>query len=342
MTRIDASAPGKLVLLGEYAVLEGAPALVLAIDRRARVTLIPTGGDAWQIVSPTLGLEARLHLDAAGLHWHAAPPAQLAWLNQVFARFPSLQRMPACRVELDSDAFQYRHAGVREKLGLGSSAALVVALLGALHVLTGRTAPTLMEAVAVHRAIQQGRGSGIDIAAALAGGLSRFQLDANRTPRQTPLRLPRQLHWCCVYSGRPASTRAMLATVAAWRARAPGAYRRHLDELGTMAGCGADAVARDDSATFLATLHDYAVALARLGAASGADIASAAHRALGRIATECGCVYKSCGAGGGDVGVTFCVDDGDLQEFASRATRAGFPLIATQAEPRALEVTVVD
>ena len=36
---VTATAPGKLVLLGEYAVLEGAPALVMAIDRRAEVRL---------------------------------------------------------------------------------------------------------------------------------------------------------------------------------------------------------------------------------------------------------------------------------------------------------------
>ncbi|MDH3638826.1 MAG: hypothetical protein OES09_10250, partial [Gammaproteobacteria bacterium] len=37
--RITASAPGKIVLLGEYAVLAGVPALVMAIDRRAEVQL---------------------------------------------------------------------------------------------------------------------------------------------------------------------------------------------------------------------------------------------------------------------------------------------------------------
>ncbi len=39
--RLEARAPGKLVALGEYAVLEGAPALVLAIDHYAVATLEP-------------------------------------------------------------------------------------------------------------------------------------------------------------------------------------------------------------------------------------------------------------------------------------------------------------
>ena len=35
--RVRATAPGKLVVLGEYAVLTGAPALVLAVDRQCQV-----------------------------------------------------------------------------------------------------------------------------------------------------------------------------------------------------------------------------------------------------------------------------------------------------------------
>ena len=38
------SAPGKLFLLGEYAVLDGCPAVVAAVDRRVAVRSRPIGG----------------------------------------------------------------------------------------------------------------------------------------------------------------------------------------------------------------------------------------------------------------------------------------------------------
>lgn len=338
--RLTASAPGKLVLLGEYAVLEGAPALVLAVDRRARVTLTP-GNRHWEIVSPTLQLQARLRLQDSNAAWVDAAPPELEWVATLLARLPHAQDLPPCRIELDSDAFYLDHEGTREKLGLGSSAALTVALLGALHAVAGMAAPALEEAIETHRAIQQGHGSGIDIAASSTGGLSRFRLD-DGAAHVEPVKFPDGLRWACVYSGRPASTRAMLATVAAWREREPTAFAQHTHELATISSRGIDAMAANDAAEFLSCLHDYANALARFGEAAGADIASREQRAIGALAAEYGCVYKSCGAGGGDVGITFAVEDTRLQDFATRVARAGFPVIDLDADPQGLAVASTD
>ena len=390
--RVTASAPGKLVLLGEYAVLDGAPALALAVDRRARVTLESTkslntpparhpgiakrypgpsdfavpcvarkslgpacrrdddeeqdfhgdegfhGDDEfWEIVSPTLQLQARLRLQDGGAQWIDDAPPELEWIATLLARLSQIQDLPPCRIELDSDAFYLDHAGMREKLGLGSSAALTVALLGALHALADLAPPALDEAIEAHRAIQHGHGSGIDIAASAAGGLSRFQLTGDAV-RIDPVKLPNGLHWVCVYSGRPVSTSAMLATVATWREREPTAFTQHTHELATISSRGIDALTANDAAAFLSSFHDYATALARFGAAAGADIASREHRAVAAIAADCGCVYKSCGAGGGDVGVTFAVEDTRLRAFSELASRAGFPVIGLEADPKGLEV----
>ncbi|HJP97575.1 MAG TPA: hypothetical protein VJ862_03330 [Rhodanobacteraceae bacterium] len=339
--RVTASAPGKLVLLGEYAVLEGAPALVLAVNRRARVSLIPASGKHWEIASPTLGLEAQLRPGTKGAEWRETPAPELEWLASLFVQLPFAAALPPCRVELGSDAFFLDRSGERMKLGLGSSAALTVALLGALHAYARRPAPGLAACIAVHRAIQHGRGSGIDIAAALAGGLSRFELSGNG-PECVPMKLPGSLHWRCLFSGRPASTAAMLGSVAAWRERQPAAYALRINELGTISSRGVDAVAGHDAASFLSSLQDYAQALAAFGEAAGMDIASLGHRRLAGLAAASGVVYKSCGAGGGDVGVTFGMDDMRLREFAGRAAEAGYAVIEAGADLRGLETNVAD
>src|SRR5690625_1203106 len=50
-----ASAPGKVVLLGEYAVLDGAPALVQAVNRRCTVRLSLCAQDHARIEAVQLG-----------------------------------------------------------------------------------------------------------------------------------------------------------------------------------------------------------------------------------------------------------------------------------------------
>ena len=339
--RITASAPGKLVLIGEYAVLEGAPALVLAVDRRVSVVLTTLPDDTIDVVSPTLQLTAQLRIRHDGIAWSDALPAELAWVATLLASYARTNSLCACRVELDSGPLYLDGGEARRKLGLGSSAALCVALLGALHAAAGLPPPTLDACVRTYCAIQGGRSSGIDAAASLVGGLLRFRLERGM-PHCVAAQLLAGLYWCCIYSGRPASTSAMLATVAAWRKRAPGAFAHRTHELATIASRGDRAVANNDAAAFLASLDDYAQALARFGEAAGADIACGAHRAIGGIAARCGCVYKSCGAGGGDVGVALAVDATRLQDLAAHATAAGFTVIGLDTDQQGLTTNVAD
>ena len=55
MTGLVASAPGKLFLCGEYAVLEGALGLVASIPRRAWVELEPRALGPSTLWAPALG-----------------------------------------------------------------------------------------------------------------------------------------------------------------------------------------------------------------------------------------------------------------------------------------------
>jgi phosphomevalonate kinase len=52
VNHILSTAPGKLILLGEYAVLEGTPALVAAVNRFAKVDI--STGNEYLCKSPTL------------------------------------------------------------------------------------------------------------------------------------------------------------------------------------------------------------------------------------------------------------------------------------------------
>ncbi|HUH94518.1 MAG TPA: hypothetical protein VL742_15415 [Casimicrobiaceae bacterium] len=322
--QVAASAPGKLVWLGEYAVLEGAPALVMAVNRRAHVRLVEANGRP----------EAHAASRAGDDRWHIEP-------HVVDAVARALESDPrtvtaGLRAEVDSQALFARAGPERVKLGLGSSAALTVAMAGALCALAGRALPSVDALIRAHRRGQGDRGSGVDVAAALHGGVSVYRRDASG-PRCDPVRLPTALQWCCVWSGYPASTGALLAGMSSWRARSPARYEAAMATLGAVAEAGLEALARDDADGLLSAVREYARQLALLTESSGVGITSREHHQIGAVADACGVVYKSCGAGGGDIGVAMATDSLALAEFRRRALRRGWQLLDLETDARGVE-----
>ena len=336
-----ASAPGKLVLTGEYAVLEGAPAIVLALDRRARVTLRDTAGAGYVIDAPELGIRNALgHLDGQkGFRWSGVDALDAERLTLVASVLETMlpdAALPGFHATLDTHAF-FSPANGRHKLGLGSSAALTVALAGAIHARAGRDLPSAERLIATHRRMQHGRGSGLDIAASLRGGAISYRLRAGQ-PQITPAAWPTGLLFSCVWSGKAASTGVFLDQLAAWQERTPARYTALLGELALCAEAAAAAFAANGVNTLLEAIAAYAAGLARLGAASGLDIVSAEHRVLAAIAAECGVVYKTSGAGGGDIGVALTADAERLRAFQQRVAQAGLQTLDVQLESHGLQV----
>jgi phosphomevalonate kinase len=335
---VTASAPGKLVIAGDYAVLEGAPAVVMAINRRAHVIVDDGSEEGFLIDAPDLGVKARGRLCGQKVQWSdEAAAAALDLVTCVLAYFAAHDALPPrFAARLDTHAF-FSPYGRKDKLGLGSSAALAVALAGAIGAVDGHEAPDLAAMMAMHRDLQNGRGSGLDIASALLGGVLVYRLHQGRARTQQQS-WPRALALCCVWSGRPASTGSALAQLAQWRQQQAGAYRALMDELTNASSAVAAALAGDDAEAMLEALAAYAHGLDRLGGASGIDIVCDEHRAIAGIAAECGVVYKTCGAGGGDVGIACATDTERLTHFARKVDAAGFYVLDVGVDTQGLMV----
>ena len=217
-----ARAPGKLVALGEYAVLDGAPALVLALDRFAEARIGPSPDEACHLTTrPPLGARA------------VFVPGESSGVPLLDVVTATLTPPLAWRASVDSTDF---FAGPH-KLGLGSSAAVLCAWAGALTAFAashGRhvEAPTLRGLIELHRAFQGGRGSGIDVAAAFTGGALTFRLGPGGAPHVGSVRLANSVGFAGIFAGRSASTPELVAYYRAWRKAKPAEAAALLRQIG--------------------------------------------------------------------------------------------------------------
>lgn len=276
-----ARAPGKVVLSGAYAVLDGAPACVAAVDRYVVA-------DASR-PAPLITDEVRAARGSAPAPWF--------------------------------DAGALREAG--KKLGLGSSAAILVASLGALEL--ARRGPLSDQELAravfepaldAHRRAQGG-GSGIDVAASAHGGT----LLARRSGAELalePCALPEGTEVEVFACAEPASTPELVRRVRALRETDPAAYARLMGAQASAAEAAAEAIRAGARRALIAALDAQRRALAELGAAAGAPIVTIEVAELAERALLENAAFLPAGAGGGDLAV-FVGSGPSSEAFRARA-----------------------
>jgi phosphomevalonate kinase len=285
VTGVVAHAPGKLFLTGEWAVLDGAPALVAAVDRRVHVRVEPADG-AVTVESLAEGTTATA--DPRGAAALAGGDA-----GAVLAAWRAAGRATGGRVVVDSRAFLAGH----RKLGLGRSAATLAATVAALLDDAGRDG-RLATALAANALFQDGRGSGADVAAAVHGGVVEVRRagEGLLVERRS---LPAGLTLVVGWTGEPAPTTPLLDRFAT-AARPP--VLRDLAGAATRAARAAEA---GDAGALLDAVGASASLLESLGQATGLPLVTPALARLVACARRLGVAAKPSGAGGGDCGIAF-------------------------------------
>lgn len=305
----SASAPGKIVLWGEYAVLAGAPAAVMAVNSRVSVSAQPSPDELWHFSS--YGFQG----EPAAVSAEHLPQGTSSTFFQVILDHWQMPSLAHCstplRITTDSSDFYYRH----RKLGLGSSAAVCTATYRLLCQITGRR-QSLPEVLAIHKKWQGGKGSGLDVASVWHGGLIHFQQG-----QATPAIMPPGLHWQVIWSGTSAKTTDHISHFKQWL---NSANTQPLDELTTISQ------SLCDTGPTLSRLSDYCQALNTLDRAAFLNIFTQEHTRLGTLAAASGVLYKPCGAGGGDIGIAFSDDPLALTHFRQQADASGFLPLALE------------
>ena len=294
---------------GEYAVLEGAVAIVASVSVRVVARLSPPGSDS-----------------SASSQTHS-PQSPVLPQEAVLARRLAEERLGIVNASLSIDASELRRSG--QKLGLGSSAAAAAAAVGAVFVHHGRDISSpeaqrevLELALAGHKAVAP-EGSGADVAAASLGGFVRFRVEGGKLAEAERVSWPSQVVTRVVWTGKEARTSEFVRSVRAFEARDAQGYAQVRDVLRSESSRFADAIMRADAREILAAADAYGQAMGRLGEAAGVSIVTPELAKIAELARQHGGAAKPSGAGGGDVALAFFSREADAQGFDAACLAAG-------------------
>ena len=325
-TQVAASAPGKVILAGEYAVLDGAPAICMAVDRRARVTISTSGEDHHIVNAPGFSDDCGRFIDRDGeLEWIAAGEG-FALLDDVW-RTSNARSRTGLSLQLDSSEFLDAASG--SKIGIGSSAALAVALAAALYEILDTDFDATSVAFAAHRQFQNGLGSGVDVACSCAGGLVEYCMGVTAVKK---IAWPDGLAYAVLWSGVPVSTGRKLRRLEEHVAKPSRAA------LVAAAKRLADAWCSASTSAILDQYRDYTRVLRKFSIDHELGIFDAGHAELAAAADAAGLVYKPCGAGGCDIGVVLGDDAVAIEAFVDKSLPQNFNLLNMNIDPDGVRV----
>ena len=297
------SACGKVILLGEHAVVYGRPAIALpvplAVEARVR-----KGGDGVQLVIPRWGLEQRVAPDQR--QGVSATVNTILEALGVSGRSMLIEVMPH----------------LPRAMGLGASASLAVAVIRAVGDAfeLGLKDDFVNQVAFECEKAAHGTPSGIDNTVATYGSSVQYQ-NEGESPRFKALRMPEPLPLVVGMTGKESLTAQTVAQVRAAWTEHPKRYEALFDQIAELTLAGADAIATanfSELGQLMNLCHGYLNAL---------QLSTPDLEALIHVARDHGAVgAKLTGGGGGGCMVALCPDSQEQVAEAMRA--AGFEALA--------------
>ncbi|MCU0653415.1 MAG: mevalonate kinase [Candidatus Pacebacteria bacterium] len=320
LDKITVSAPGKLMLMGEHAVVYGRPCLVTALGQRITATAQRQKEPFFELDAPEVGISGykkEISRLAVGEIAKETRFAETAAAN-FFAQYPAESGV---KLKITSE--------IPSNVGLGSSSAVVVCVIKALCEIFG---PKLSERQIFDLAYKtildvQGKGSGFDAATAIWGGTLYF-VTGGKTIERVSDSLPLVVGW----SGSKGDTAALIRRVADKAKEYPAIIDDIFDQIEKLVESGRTALVEKDWETLGSLMNFNQGCLVSLGVSTDklTDMVNAAVNAGAWGA-------KLSGAGGGDCMIALA-PEGKKEAIAAAIEKVGGKIVLVNTDAPGLRI----
>lgn len=305
---VEATAPGKAILFGEHSVVYRGPAVVLAIDRRARVMAEGRDDDRVFFDALDLGFSGYFEGDTY-IHVQGEP-----WRGKRLLAFLVSARKTMEHIGVESGLNITLRSDIPIAAGLGSSAALCVCTVASVGDLLegGLSKEDVCELAYQGEKIVHGTPSGVDNNISTYGGILRYEKGAGIERFEIEGSLP----FVIGNSQRKRSTRRLVDRVRRLREREPGLVDGVIDSIAQVSEDGLVALKEFDLPRLGDLMNINHGLLASLGVSiAKLDIMVHASRVAGAYGA------KLTGAGGGGCMIALS-DASDLVKIQNAIRRS--------------------
>lgn len=235
---VEATAPGKMILFGEHSVVYRGPAVVLAIDRRARVYASKRDDRNIYVDADNLGFSGYFEDDI----YHAVRGK--VWRGRNLAALNVAAKKTMDQLGVESGVNLKVRSMIPIAVGLGSSAAICVATVAAVERLfdAGLSKEEISRLAFEGETIIHGKPSGVDNTVSTFGGVLSYERDSGIKHHKLESSMP----FIIGNTRKKRSTRKMVESVAALKERNPALIDSIIDAMGGIAGEGLDALLAKD------------------------------------------------------------------------------------------------
>jgi phosphomevalonate kinase len=363
MKEVTVKSPGKLLISGEWGVLEsGNHALVAAVNKFVSVAITENSEKVIKINSANLDNDWwRLeHKNAYSIDKSAKQNVRdyytlgVNTINLFFKLFPTSN--PSISIYSSSEDVSINFEGKNYKLGLGSSAAYAVALTKALVSYFEKSLSAIQIfklAILAHYFTFGKVGSGFDVAVAVYGGFIDYQtfdkefilnMTGNEISQIPDIGKLISIEWPGLlirklsikripkllvgWTGQAASTSALVKMVYKWKEKSPLDYEQIISKIGGISKQAIDALESGDLDQFIELLKLNSEVLSELSIKSNVPIETDLLKFMRKSVVNLDNVAaKLSGAGGGDIGIAISDDADVLIELQDKWVKKGIIII---------------